>query len=146
MEIRGINGGHIRIDPLFGGIVRGDRMPPTLYASCEMVHNRFAGATWPDEPMVRIDAEDLGHFVDELRALERDRHGTATLVGRDLHLMFEVIDRARHVRVAAELTDRQPEGEHQVALAFEADPSMLLTTLRDFERLLNVDPSLTLDG
>ena len=146
MEIRGIDGGHIRIEPLFGGIVRGGGATPTLYASCDMVHGRFAGATWPDEPMVRIEAANLNRFVDELRTVERDRRGTATLAGRDLYLLFEVFDRAGHVRVAAELTDRQLEVDHRVALAFEVDPSMLLTILRDFEDLLNTNPSFPSGG
>lgn len=133
LEIRGMTGGHVVLAPLFGGVTQG--ADPTLYASCEMAAHRFAGATESDEPMVRIPALTLRRFVDELRALERDRRGTAALVSDQLRLQFRVIDRAGHIRLAAELTDFQPDGEHRVALAFQVDPTALPTILSDFEDL-----------
>lgn len=40
----------------------------------------------------------------------------------------------------------QLTGDHRIAIAFETGPSMLLTILKDFEDLLNTNPSLPLDG
>ncbi len=55
--------------------------------------------------MVRIEMAQLRRFVEELRALERDRRGEAALACPDLRLSFHIYDRAGHVRLAAALTD-----------------------------------------
>lgn len=135
MEICGRPDEYVRLTPLFGSS-GSTATTPTIACSCEMVSHRFAGATEPDEPMVEIEVAELRRFVDELRRLERDRSGTATLASRQIRLSFQVYNRAGHVRLAAELTDHQPDGDHHVALSFKLDPTALPGILSDFEELL----------
>src|SRR5260221_8309000 len=121
MEIRGSHGGYVLFTPLFVDLP-GARVP-MLSGSCSIAAHRFAGATEPDEPVVRIELARLRRFVDEVRVLERDRRGVATLVGPYLELSLSVYDRAGHVLLAAALSDILPEGKYHVALAFEVDPT-----------------------
>jgi hypothetical protein len=126
MEIRGSRDGYVVLTPHFRGVTTGPEH--TVYCSCEMAAHRFAGATEPGEPMVRSAMPALHRFVEDLRVLERDRRGTATLTtlpGSMLRPSFEIFDRAGHVSLAAELTNLQTYGEHRVSLAFEVDPTAL---------------------
>ncbi len=134
MEIRGSRGGFVLFTPLFVDLP--DAPVPLLYGSCSVAAQRFAGATEPDEPIVRIELARLRSFVDEVRVLERDRRGVATLLGPYLELALSVYDRAGHVRLAAALSDSLPTGRHHDALAFEGDPTALPHILTDLEDLL----------
>jgi hypothetical protein len=138
MDIRGSRDGYVVLTPHFHGTTT--EPSATLDCSCEMAAHRFAGATEPDEPIVRIAMPALHRFVEDLRVLECDRRGTATLTtlpGSMLRPLFEIFDRAGHVSLAAELTDLRPEGEHRVSLAFEVYPTALPAILSDFEELLS---------
>ncbi len=134
MEIRGSRDGYVRLIPLFVDLA--DAPVPMLCCSCAMAAHRFAGATEPDEPIVRIEMAQLRRFIEELGVLERNRRGEATLACPQLRLSFRIYDRAGHVRLAAELTDYQLDGDHHVALCFELDPTALPAILSDFEELL----------
>jgi len=78
----------------------------------------------------------LARFVDDFRALERDRSGEAILECRELRLAFWVTDRAGHVHLQAALSEHQSGGIHQVTVAFEVDPTSLPGTLADLEEML----------
>ena len=134
MEIHGSRGGYVTLTPLF--IDLPDAPTRQLYGSCAMAAHRFAGATEPGEPLVQLEMAHLHRFVEELRTLERDRRGAATLACSHLRLSFQIYDRMGHVRLAAGLTDRQTDGDHHVALSFELDPTALPGILGDFEDLL----------
>ena len=134
MEIRGAHNEFVLLTPLFGNL--SNDPSSTLYCSCAMASHRFAGATYPDEPAVRIGREVLRRFVDDFRALERDRRGEAILECRELRLAIAVADRAGHVSLRATLTEHQSGGIHQVTIAFQVDPSDLLRILGDLEALL----------
>jgi hypothetical protein len=75
MEIHGSRGGYVTLTPLF--IDLPDAPTRHLYGSCAMAAHRFAGATEPGEPLVQLEMAQLHRFVEELRALERDRRGEA---------------------------------------------------------------------
>lgn len=136
LEIRGSdNKSFVLLTPLFGRGQPG-AAESTLDCSCAMAAHRFAGATEPDEPMVRIELVHLRRFVEAVRVLERDRRGEATLAEPQLRLTVSVYDRAGHVRLSAALTDHQVDGEHHVALSFEVDPTALPRILTDLETLL----------
>jgi hypothetical protein len=134
MEIRGSRGGYVEPTPLF--IDLPDAPSRQLYGSCAMAARRFAGATEPGEPVVQLEMAQLHRFVEELRTLERDRRGGATLACPQLRLSFHIYDRAGHVRLAAGPTDYQMDGDHHVALSFELGPTALPGILGDFEDLL----------
>ena len=144
MKICGMKSEYVRVTPLFVYMTKDP--PPTLECSCAMESHRFAGATYPDEPAVRIGREVLRRFVDDFRALERDRRGEAILECRELRLAFWVTDQAGHVHLQAALTEHQSGGIHQVKVAFEVDPTSLPSILADLEELLafpRSDPSST---
>jgi hypothetical protein len=86
---------------------------------------------------IRLD--ELQRFVNEMRTLEYDRGGKATLESSQLHLIFEVHDWPGHVRLTAALRDRQMEGDHCVEIVFEVYPTDLPKILSDFEDLLAFD-------
>ncbi len=52
MEIRGMNSEYVLLIPLFVYLTKDP--PPTLECGCAMASHRFAGATYPDEPVVSI--------------------------------------------------------------------------------------------
>src|SRR5689334_13167368 len=101
-EIRERGNGYVVLRPLFVSLP--DAPARVLSCSCAMAAHRFAGATEPDEPIVRLEMMRLLRFVEALRTLERDRRGAATLADRQWRLSFRIYDRAGHVRLAAGLT------------------------------------------
>ena len=80
--------------------------------------------------------DELQRSVNEMRTLEHDRRGKATLESSQLRLTFAVYDRPGHVRLTAALRDVQPEGDHCVEIVFEVYPTDLPKILSDFEDLL----------
>ncbi len=132
MEIRGTHDEFVLLNPIF---VFNDSQP-TLGCSCAMASHRFAGATFPGDPTVRIEKEALIRFVDEFRVLERDRRGETILECPQLRLALFVYDRAGHVGLRAALTEYQSGGIHQVTIEFEVDPTALPGILADLEELL----------
>lgn len=134
MEIHGTHDEFVVLTLILGSFP--DDPLPTIECSCAMASHRFAGATYPEDPVVRIGRDTLTHFVDDFRALERDRRGEATLECHELRLVFWVTDRAGHVHLQATLTEHQSGGIHQVAIAFAVDPTALPGILADLEELL----------
>ncbi len=136
MEIRGSHEGHVTLNPFW---LDGDRWHTGVSAvdcSCEMAAHRFAGSTYPDDPGLSIRLDELQRFVSEMRTLERDRRGKATLESSQLRLIFEVYDRSGHVRLTAGRRDRQMEDDHCVETVFEVYSTDLPKILSDFEDLL----------
>jgi hypothetical protein len=134
MEIRGYEDEFVELIIRFVSLPKDSSS--TIECSCAMASHRFAGATYPDDPVVRIGREALTRFVDDFRLLERDRSGEAILECRELRLAFWVTDRAGHVHLQAALTEHQSGGIHQVAIAFAVDPTALPGILADLEELL----------
>lgn len=134
MEIRGTHDEFVVLTPILGSFP--DDPLPTLDCSCAIASHRFAGATFPGDPIVRIEREVLARFVDEFRVLERDRRGEAILECPQLRLALFVYDRAGHVGLRAALTEYQSGGIHQVTIEFEVDPTALPGILADLEELL----------
>ena len=134
MEIRGYGDEFVQLIPRFVSLPKDSSS--TIECSCAMASHRFAGATYPDEPVVCIGREALTRFVDDVRVLERDRCGEAILECRELRLTLWVTDRAGHVHLQATLTEHQSGGIHQVTIAFEVDPSTVPGILSDVEGLL----------
>jgi len=136
IEIRGSHEGHVTLNPFW---LDGDRWHTGVSAvdcTCEMAAHRFAGSTYPDDPGLSIRLDELQRFVNEMRTLEHDRRGKATLESSQLRLTFAVYDRPGHVRLTAALRDVQPEGDHCVEIVFEVYPTDLPKILSDFEDLL----------
>jgi hypothetical protein len=130
VEIRASWGEYVVITPLFADLP--DAPQAMLWCSCAVAADRFAGATETDEPIVQIELAKLRQFVEDLRTLERDRRGEATLTSVLLTLTVRVYDRAGHVSVAADLSDYRC----RVSIGFGLDPTMLPTLVNDFEELL----------
>lgn len=142
--IRGYVDEFVQLIPRFASLPKDSSS--TIECGCAMASHRFSGATYPDESVVRIRREALARFVDDFRALERDRRGEAILECRELRLAFWVTDRAGHVHLQAALTEHQSGGIHQVKVAFDVDPTSLPGILADLEELLafpRSDPSST---
>lgn len=134
MEIRGTHDEFVRLIPLFVSLPKD--ASATLDCSCAMASHRFAGATAPDEPVVRIGQESLQRFVDAVHVLERNRRGEAILTCSELQLLLSVSGRADHIRLRAALTEHQSGGIHQVAIEFGVDPASMPGILGDLEALL----------
>jgi len=136
MEIRGTDDEFVVLTPILGSFP--DDPLQVLDCSCAMGSHRFAGATFPGDPTIRIEKEALIRFVDEVRVLERERHGEAAFECPQLQLVIYVADRAGHIDLRAMLIDIQSEGIHQVAIEFGVDPTALPGILADLEALLAV--------
>ncbi len=139
MVIRGNYSEYISLTPLFSAFAAGENSSPAIYLSGEIDSHGFRGATEPDEPMISIPVAALRQFVEDLRVLEQDRRGKATLMGRnprEFSLSIRIHDRAGHTLLAAELGVWMGGYPHSVAVAFEIDPTSLPTILSDFEDLL----------
>jgi hypothetical protein len=134
MEIRGTHDEFVVLTPILGSFP--DDPLPILDCGCAMASHRFAGATFPGDPTIRIEKEALIRFVDEVRVLERERHGEAVFECPQLRLVIYVADRAGHIGLRAMLTDIQSGGIHQVTIEFAVDPTALPGILADLKGLL----------
>jgi|SRR5690348_5407434 hypothetical protein len=114
IEIRGSHEGYVTLNPFWLDGDRWQRGVSAVDCSCEMAAHRFTGSTYPDDPCLSIRLDELQRFVNEMRTLEHDRGGKATLESSQLRLIFKMYDRPGHVRLTAALRDPQPEGDHYV--------------------------------
>jgi len=86
-----------------------------------------------------LEGEEFDGFLKDLRLVERDRKGDATLSTEDprqFQLKVAVIDKAGHVTISGRLASYEgAEGKAVLEFAFPFDPSALAGVLQDFERL-----------
>lgn len=101
------------------------------------VRVKVRGYSAADQAWVVVN--DWCGFLSELRALERLRHGHATLHGaspRNLELMIKATDHAGHMAVWGFLGRDTPDGFAQkLEFGFAFDAGMLPTVVRELERL-----------
>ena len=91
-----------------------------------------AGQSW-------VLLDEWRGFLSQLRQLEKLRQGKAILMGaspRNLKLAFNATDSLGHMAVTGFLGRETPDGFLQkLEFGFAFDPGMLLTLVRDLERL-----------
>ncbi len=85
---------------------------------------------------VWVVATDWRAFMNELRALEKNRQGQATLLGaspNELIIVFNAIDRAGHMAVSGFIGWNSPDGFYQKCeFGFAFDLEMLSSVIREF--------------
>ncbi len=86
-----------------------------------------------------VVTQDWHGFMNELRTLERDRQGRATLRGaspQDLELAFRATDRTGHMSVSGFVGWNSPDGFYQrFEFGFAFDAGMLSTVVHEFAEL-----------
>jgi hypothetical protein len=115
--------------------------PEDFSISISVSSHGFAGrgSSW-------IAVEAMTQFIDELRELEKQRHGSATLEGMSpgsFQLRFWSINRRGHMAVAGRISKEIMQNEaapyqpfhHSVEFAFELDPTDLPRVLAEFVRI-----------
>jgi hypothetical protein len=107
---------------------------PDLLLNVTIIVGGFSAA---DQSWIVVN--DWHAFLSQLRQLEKLRRGSATLESaspRDLKLSFNATDLLGHMVVTGFVGRETPDGFSQkLEFGFAFDPGMLLTFVRDFEKL-----------
>jgi hypothetical protein len=120
------------VEPPVPGVYAGGN----VHVGVRVRLNDFSGAV-----TAGVLSESWRTFIRQLRLLERDRRGEATLVGisrEELRVRLFALDRAGHMAVEGEMTayfaaEHDPRATSLRFGAIEFDPTMLPGLLRELE-------------